>query len=252
MNDKKTPSIKACSPKIEIVSCPTIQHNAVVGKNELPTVFRRAACRGSIAFCSAKPLFCSCRHSTEDNLGSLQEAHPVSLRLSDALPRNVQKARQMSEVQNEAGEEANHGAHRVSGSMNVDPKENRLRRFTVFIVSRCLATILAVSFLATLLPAGTAAAKSIMACCKGQATGHCHAGFKSKKSRSISSPCHSDCCASSTAAQHQKRERGTVQLALRPAAPFAVIFPTTSSAPVFAVNDKGTQISPRGPPSFLC
>ena len=135
--------------------------------------------------------------------------------------------------------------------MSSDPHENRYRRLAIVIASRCLAAIIAFSFLATLLPAGTAAAKSIMACCKGQAAGHCHVNLKTKKSTSISSPCASNCCGHSTAAQQQKHERPT-------AAPPAkqISFPTAFAAAenvscAFASNDASGLIAPRGPPTFL-
>ena len=135
--------------------------------------------------------------------------------------------------------------------MSSDPHENRYRRFAIAIASRCVAAFIAFSFLATLLPAGTVAAKSIMACCKGQAAGHCHAGFKSKRTASISNPCHSECCASSAPAQKQKREQATAQPAAKLVVPLVVLTQTTNITPVFSSADEWNQVSPRGPPSFF-
>ncbi|HEY2962694.1 MAG TPA: hypothetical protein VGJ37_09790 [Pyrinomonadaceae bacterium] len=136
--------------------------------------------------------------------------------------------------------------------MNSDPHENRHRRLAIAIASRCLAAIIAFSFLATLLPAGTAAAKSIMACCKGQAAGHCHASIKTKKSASISAPCHPDCCSSIAAAQQQKRERAIAPPVAKLVVPFVVLSQTTTVTPLLSSPDEWNQTSPRGPPaSFL-
>jgi len=135
--------------------------------------------------------------------------------------------------------------------MRSDPHENRYRRLAIAIAGRCLAAVIALSFLATLLPSGTAAAKSIMACCKGQAAGHCHATIKLKKSASISAPCHSDCCASTFPAQKQKREVALAPPAARLVAPFVVRSQPAIVTILFSPADKWNQTSPRGPPSFL-
>jgi hypothetical protein len=91
-----------------------------------------------------------------------------------------------------------------------------------------------------------------MACCKGQAAGHCHALIKTKKSASITAPCHTDCCASTALAQQQKRERATVRLAAKLVVPFLAIQQTPIVTFLFSSADKSNQTSPRGPPaSFL-
>jgi len=135
--------------------------------------------------------------------------------------------------------------------MRSDPHENRFRRFATTLATRCLAAVIALSFLATLLPAGTAAAQSIMACCKGQAAGHCHVNLKTKKSSSISRPCPSDCCGHSTAAHQQKHERGTAESPAKQIS-FPTVFAHAENASAgFATDDASGLIKPRGPPSFL-
>lgn len=135
--------------------------------------------------------------------------------------------------------------------MKTDPRENRFRRFAIAIAARCLAAFIAFSFLATLLPAGTAAAKSIMACCKGQAAGHCHAGLKTKKTASVSALCHSDCCTAISPAQQQKRQSVAAQPGVRLVVPFAVVVQATPVTLLFSSADDSNHTSPRGPPTFL-
>jgi hypothetical protein len=135
--------------------------------------------------------------------------------------------------------------------MRSDPLENRYRRIAITIASRCLAAIIALSFLATLLPAGTAAAKSIMACCKGQAAGHCHASIKLKKSASFNAPCHSDCCAFTATAQQQKREVALARPGAKLIEPFVVRSQVITAISLASSADKSNHTSPRGPPAFL-
>ena len=135
--------------------------------------------------------------------------------------------------------------------MKTDPRENRFRRFAIAIAARCLAAFIAFSFLATLLPAGTAAAKSIMACCKGQAAGHCHAGLKTKKTASVSAPCHSDCCTAISPAQQQKRQTVAAQPGVRLVVAFAVVAQVTPITLLSSSPDESNHTSPRGPPTFL-
>jgi hypothetical protein len=135
--------------------------------------------------------------------------------------------------------------------MRPDPNENRLRRFAISIATRSVAAFIALSFLAALLPAGMAAAKSIMACCKGQAAGHCHAGFKTKKTISISNPCHSDCCASSAPAQQQRRERITLQSTGKHISPAVASSPSVNVTQFVSASGEWPPVSPRGPPRFF-
>jgi len=135
--------------------------------------------------------------------------------------------------------------------MSSDSQENKYRRIAIVIASRCVAVFIVLSFLATLLPAGTAAAQSIMACCKGQAAGHCHANIKWKKAASISNPCHSECCASSAPAQLQKRQHAIAQPAAKLVVPFVVFRHTFITTPLLALVSEWNPVSPRGPPSFF-
>jgi len=135
--------------------------------------------------------------------------------------------------------------------MSSGPQENKYRRLAIAIASRLVAAFIALTFLATLLPAGTAAAKSIMACCKGQAAGHCHAGFKSKQTASISNPCRSNCCVSSAPAQQQKREQTIAPPTAKLVVPFVVVRQTTNVAPLVSSAGEWVKASPRGPPGFF-
>ena len=153
--------------------------------------------------------------------------------------------------------------------MNSDPKQSRLKRFTISIVTRCLATLVAVSFLATLLPIQTASAKkSTMACCVGKTASHCHAGVKAKKpaahdhssdssnpafkAAAVQQPCHSDCCACSASSRQQKREGAAAQTIARHGSPFPTCLLAANGSAVNHANENWNQTSPRGPPtSFL-
>jgi hypothetical protein len=154
------------------------------------------------------------------------------------------------QVQNEAGEKANQGAHRV--------------------VSRLLAFVVALSFMAALLPLGTASAKTAatMACCAGKQADHCPSGVKARKaaakhnhetdpsapafkSASARSSCHSDCCACVTSSGQQKRERAAALPTVKRTSPVATSLLYANSASLFLLNEKRTHISPRGPPVFL-
>ena len=156
-------------------------------------------------------------------------------------------------MQNEAGEKANHAAGRIA----------RL----VFV--RLLAFVVALSFLATLVPlARVSAASSTMACCIGkkEEESHCHASAKSKKAAShdhttadpsnpafksaVSNRC-SECCACSVANQQHRRERGTAQPIARLTSPLTVPSYYASRTFVFSSTDLWAQTSPRGPPAFL-
>jgi len=154
-------------------------------------------------------------------------------------------------VQNEAREKADHAA----------------RRIVTHVAVRLLAFVVAISFLATLLPlVRVSAASSTMACCIGkkEEESHCHASAKSKKtaghdhSTDPSKPAFksavqtlcSDCCACSVSTR-QHREKGKAQLVARLVAP-AVLLAKLDGRPVlFSTNPTWAQISPRGPPSFL-
>jgi hypothetical protein len=126
-----------------------------------------------------------------------------------------------------------------------------MKRFVISITARSLAAFIALSFLATLLPAGAVVAQSVMACCRGKSASHCHSGINSKKSASISQPCHSDCCAYFAPAKQQKHERGTPQPIAKLLSPRAVLKPSSSGITILSTNDQWAKISPRGPPAFL-
>ena len=167
--------------------------------------------------------------------------------------------------------------------MKLDPHENRFRRLTIAIVSRLLACLVALSFVATLVPVGTASAEkeAVMACCIGKKAGHCETALSSKKSApqhdhntivadadethshdsslrsaaestAVRNPCNPDCCATtSTARSQQKRDRGTNQAKVQNHAPAAVLVVARNTPSSVSANDYWAQISPRGPPSSL-
>jgi hypothetical protein len=154
-------------------------------------------------------------------------------------------------VQNEVGEKANCAARRI------------VTRVTV----RLLALVVALSFLATLLPlANVSAASSTMACCIGkkEEESHCHASAKAKKAvahdhgtdsskpafkSAVKNRC-SDCCACSVSTR-QQHHKGKVQLVARLVAP-PVVFSDFDGRPIPSTSgQKRGQTSPRGPPSFL-
>ena len=167
--------------------------------------------------------------------------------------------------------------------MNLVPHENRFRRLAISVASRLLACLVALSFLAFLVPVGAASAEkeTLMACCVGKKAGHCETTLSSKKSApqhdhntivadedethshdssqrsaaestAVRNPCNPDCCAAnSTVRSQQKRERGTVQVKIQHHEPAAVLFVTSNTPSTVSANDYWAQISPRGPPSFL-
>jgi hypothetical protein len=156
----------------------------------------------------------------------------------------------VSKVQDEVGEKANHPA----------------RRIVTTVAVRLLALVVALSFLAALLPlAKVSAAEATMACCVGKKENHCHASAKSKKAAghehttdpsnpafksALKNPC-SDCCACSVSTRQQKRERGAAQAVARFTPPATVSSRSTNDALLVSLNDMWAQISPRGPPTFL-
>lgn len=186
-------------------------------------------------------------------------------------------------MQNDVGEKAGATTCNRSEPMRREAQENRVKRFVIAITTRSLAAFIALSFLATLLPAGVFAAKTTMACCAGKAAGHCHSGLPVKEStpahdhniivaesndssnaetasqRSVAETtavrrsCNSDCCACSvsTVRQQQKRQRGTVQAKVHYHAPVLVLAETKERPLNVSSHDEGTQVSPRGPPAFL-
>lgn len=167
--------------------------------------------------------------------------------------------------------------------MYSDPNQYRFRRLSILIAGRLLACLIALSFLAILVPIGTASAEqqTLMACCVGKKAGHCDSGLSSKKSApqhdhntivaetdetgshdsslrtaaestAVRNPCNPECCgAISTVRPQQKRERGTAQAKVRYQTP-AAIFVATDNTPL-PVSASGylSQISPRGPPAVL-
>jgi hypothetical protein len=157
----------------------------------------------------------------------------------------------VSKVQNEVGEKADYAARRI------------VTRLTV----RLLALLVAVSFLATLLPlANVSAASSTMACCIGkkEEESHCHASAKPKKaaahdhSTGSSKPAFksavqnhcSDCCACSISSR-QQREKDKSQPVVKLVAPSAVVAKFPASSVSVSAKQTWAQISPRGPPSLL-
>jgi hypothetical protein len=157
----------------------------------------------------------------------------------------------VSEVQNEIGEKAGPTTCYHSGSMRPDSNENRFRRFVIAIAMRSLGAFLTLSFLATLLPAGAVAAKSIMACCTGKNANHCHAGLKTKKTTSVSSPCQSDCCACCAPAQQTRRERSATQTVVKVSSPIAVPAAFVNITVLVPARVDWASINPRGPPTFF-
>jgi hypothetical protein len=167
--------------------------------------------------------------------------------------------------------------------MTLDRKENRFRHLAISIASRLLACLVALSFLAILVPVGTASAEkeAIMACCIGKKAGHCETALSAKKSApqhdhntivaeadethsqdssrrtaaestAVRNPCNPDCCATtSTVRSQQNRERGTVQAKVQNHAPAAVLVVADHTPSSVSANDYWAQISPRGPPSSL-
>jgi hypothetical protein len=66
--------------------------------------------------------------------------------------------------------------------MNLILQRNRLRSFTISLVSRFLAVLILSSFAVTLLPiAGTSAEQSSMPCCAGKSAEHCDSGLTAAK-----------------------------------------------------------------------
>ena len=166
--------------------------------------------------------------------------------------------------------------------MKLQAQEYRFRRIAISIASRLLASFVALSFLAFLVPIGTASAEqeAVMACCAGKKAGHCETALSKKsppqhdhntivadedethshdssqrsaaESTAVRNPCNPDCCAAtSTVRSQQKRERGTVQVKVQHYEPAAVLFVTTNTPSSVSANDYWAQISPRGPPSPL-
>jgi len=135
--------------------------------------------------------------------------------------------------------------------MRPESHENRIKRLVIAITTRLLAAFLTLSFLATLLPAGAVAAKSIMACCTGKAAGHCHSAFKPKKTTAVSSQCQSNCCVCCAPAQQTKRERSAVQSVVAITAPIAVSSGPVNITVLVPARDEWASISPRGPPTFF-
>lgn len=150
--------------------------------------------------------------------------------------------------------------------MKLDPEKSTLRRFTISVVSRCLALLVALSFLSTLVFIGSASAKqSTPACCVGKTADHCHSSVKSKKAaghdhssnpsspavKAIEQQCHSDCCACVASSRQQKRDGASVQAVARHGSLFATCSLAENAVAFFLSNQSWAQISPRGPPTFI-
>ena len=137
---------------------------------------------------------------------------------------------------------------------------------------RLLSFVVALSFMAALLPLGTASAKTAttMACCIGKEADHCPSGIKARKkaaahqhkheadpsapafkSATERSSCPSDCCACVSSSGQQKRDRAAALPIPRHTSPVATSLLYANSASLLLPNEKRTQISPRGPPVFL-
>ena len=135
---------------------------------------------------------------------------------------------------------------------------------------RLLSFVVALSFMAALLPLGTASAKTAatMACCAGKQEDHCPSGVKARKaaakhnhdadpsapafkSATARSSCPSDCCACVSSSGQQKRDRAAALPIPRHTSPEATSLLYANSASLLLPNEKRTQISPRGPPVFL-
>lgn len=70
--------------------------------------------------------------------------------------------------------------------MSLSLHSNRLRSFTMFLVSRLLVLFILSSFAVTLLPiAGTSAENSSMPCCAGKEEDHCDSGLLTPKPRPV-------------------------------------------------------------------
>jgi hypothetical protein len=65
--------------------------------------------------------------------------------------------------------------------MNSTSQMNRLRSFTISLVSRFLAVFILSSFSVTLLPLAGTSANSSMPCCAGKVEGHCDSGLQAPK-----------------------------------------------------------------------
>jgi hypothetical protein len=156
----------------------------------------------------------------------------------------------VSKVQNEAREKADYAR----------------RRIVVRLTIRLLAFVVALSFLATLLPlVRVSAASSTMACCIGkkEEESHCHASAKKKAAAhdhstdrskpafksAVQTPC-SDCCACSISTR-QQREKDQAQPAVKLVAPSVVVAKFFASSVPFSAKQTWAQISPRGPPSLV-
>ena len=139
----------------------------------------------------------------------------------------------------------------TSGPMNTDSHENRLRRFVISVTTRLLAAFMVLSFLATLLPVGSVAAKSIMACCAGKSASHCHASLKPNKTNSVSDSCRSDCCVCCAPARQAKRERITPQPIVKLALPTVVASTFANITVAVPARAGWAPVAPRGPPAFF-
>ena len=136
---------------------------------------------------------------------------------------------------------------------------------------RLLAFVVALSFMAALVPLGAASAKTAttMACCAGKQADHCPSGAKARKTAAApkhthetdsSAPafttahkaCHSDCCACvASSSRQQKREKAATESIARNVSPLVSLPSYENSASLFTINEKWAHISPRGPPAFL-
>lgn len=134
---------------------------------------------------------------------------------------------------------------------------------------RLLAFVVALSFMAALVPLGAASAKTAatMACCVGKQADHCPSGIKAKKTAAApkhnhetdpSAPafttthksCHSDCCACvASASRQQRREKAATESIARSVSPLVSLPSYEHSASLFTTNESWARISPRGPPA---
>ena len=75
-------------------------------KNEVPSAIDHAAACGCITSNGCEFVFCSRRHCTEAKFCTSQKTNAVSLCVSNARGRHVKETRDLSQVQNEVGPEA--------------------------------------------------------------------------------------------------------------------------------------------------
>jgi hypothetical protein len=163
---------------------------------------------------------------------------------------------------------------------------NRLRSFTISLVTRLLAVFILSSFAVTLIPIVSSAEDS-MPCCVGKAEGHCDSGLMAPKppptvtepmcgltpvhsqssriaettspnaesnssqfsAESISEDCQMDCGACATVTSRQKRQKDLILARITYQTPSSTIPHFDNTTSFYSSNENWTRINPRGPPS---